>query len=302
MADRKTYAKVSLLTAVGVLAVGAGVWSLFFKADETRPAPGETYRSRLVKGVLTDQVRKPSKKSRAVRTDANGIRVASSGQPRPDLKLEQEDEAKLTEQMRQIYREMQEAFDRDDKTRVFALVRRLQSLDEWPDGIPASVKRRALQSLAWFGASGLSEAVGFLADSNPEIRDLTIDTFEQQLADSWDLGDYKLGDTMKAMVKVVTDADALESFYEQLNNMRPSVRADVALGVYESGNETAIKVFEQNMGDYMSSSDFDAASSEYEVKSREDVEKYQKDAALDESDAQKKQEYDDLYGPSDWGW
>jgi len=98
-------------------------------------------------------------------------------------------------------------------------------------------------------------------------------------------------------VKVVKDTDALESFYEQFNNMRPSVRADTAVSIYQSGNENAIKVLEANMGDIFDSSDFN-----YEVKDLEGVRKYLKDAQQAETDSQTKQEYDDRYGPANWGW
>lgn len=215
---------------------------------------------------------------------------------RPDMKLDDADERSLTAEMLAVYRALQEALDHDDKKRVFALVRQLQKMDEWPDGIPISVKKRALDALAWFGASGISEAIGFLEDSNPEVRDSAIETFEKQLADNWDCGDYALSEIVVALSKVVTDANALDSFYDQFDNMRPSVRAATVAKIYESGNDSAKQVLDKNLESIFSLEDT-------EVKTREDVAKVVAAAEAEEaSDPEKKKEYDDMYGPSNWDW
>ena len=57
-------------------------------------------------------------------------------------------------------------------------------MDEWPDDIPKSIKLKALDALAWFGAAGFAEAVGFLADSDAEVVQSAVEKFEEMLMDS----------------------------------------------------------------------------------------------------------------------
>ena len=102
-------------------------------------------------------------------------------------------------------------------------------MDEWPDGIPRSVKMKALQALSWFGAAGMAEAVGFLADKDPEIRQESLSKFEEMLSD-WDLGDTGISEIIKQVVKVVHDKDALENIIYNLGkieNIQKIVRTDI---------------------------------------------------------------------------
>jgi len=283
-----------ITTAVGVLALGAGiaVWSL---------SCGDDAGDDVVARRTTAQVGEASAKKRTVsrvrvRGQKPGIPDVAEVRVRPDMTLEDGDEANLTAEMLAVYRALQDALDHDDKRRVFALVRELQMMDEWPDGIPISVKKRALSALAWFGSSGIAESVGFLEDSNPEVRNSAVAAFEQQLADSWDSGDKALSTILVALSKVVSDADALDTFYGQLDNMRPSVRAETVAEIYTSGNENAKQVLDKDLENIFGADDT-------EVKTREDVATAVQTAkAEEEADPEKVKEYDDLYGPTNWNW
>lgn len=219
-----------------------------------------------------------------------GGRISEIKVEKPSMTLSAEDDARLTEELRKIYQDLQQALDDEDRQKVFALVHKLQSMDEWPDGIPQSVKLRALDALSWFGGAGVAEAVGFLADGDSEVVNTTIEKFEEMLSD-FDLGDKAVSEILSQLVKVVHDTDALDSFYMEMNNMRDTVKAQTALNIYNSKNRAAISVLEENL-------EFIFGDADYEVKTREDVEKFLKDAEQAYvDDPEKAQDDEDFYGP-----
>lgn len=277
-----------------ILVIGAAVWYVSGGGDSDEVARGRELRSRKIAEAKPAKVKgaKGFKKVSKVK-ESKAVRIARD--EKPQISLEAAEEAKLTAEMREIYHELQKALDSEDKKRVFALVRRLQGMDEWPDGIPKSVKRHALNALAWFGASGIAEAVGFLADADPEIRQQAMDTFEQQFEDSWDLGDAKLAEIMVSMAKLVDNTESLEAYYDQFSNMRPRVRAEAVRGIYESGTENAKSLLDQKLSEIFEE-DFG-----YTVNNRGDVDKYLRDAIAEEqNNSEKAQEYEEIYGKFGW--
>ena len=277
--------------AIAALLIGAAVWYIFGSGESHGIEQENVLRSRRIVEKDSAKNRKgasriPSAKKATKRASATAIKVE-----KPNLTLSAVEDAQLTEEMRRIYQDLQQALDDEDKKKVFALVHKLQSMDEWPDGIPQSVKLRALDALAWFGASGMAEAIGFLADGDSEIVNTAIEKFEEMLCD-FDLGDRGISEILSQIVKVVHDTDALDSFYMEMNNMRDTVKAQTALNIYDSKNQEAISVLEENL-------EFIFGDAEYEVKTREDVEKFLKDAEQAyKDDPEKAQDDEDFYGPS----
>ncbi len=208
---------------------------------------------------------------------------------RPDLDLEIEAEAKLTEEIRLIYEQLQAAFDANDRANVIKFVQKLQSLKEWPDDIPNAVKLKALDALAWFGAPGMVEAVGFLADRDEEVVQSTIEKFDEMLSDV-SLGDKGAADILSQIVKVVHDRDAIDTFLMRMNDMRPTVKAELALQIYHSGNQDAIAVMDQNV-------EFVFSDSENEIATIADIEQYLENARQEYIDSpEKAQEDEEFYG------
>ena len=209
---------------------------------------------------------------------------------KPDFLTDLDEEKKMTAEMKRMFLELQAALDLDNAKKVYALVHKLQLMDEWPDGIPRSVKMKALQALSWFGAAGMAEAVGFLADKDPEIRQESLSKFEEMLSD-WDLGDTGISEIIKQVVKVVHDKDALDAFYFELNNMRPTVKADTVLAIYDSKNPEAISVLKDSM-------EFIFESADGEIKTRADVEAYLENALqVYEDNPEKAADDEEFYGP-----
>ena len=273
--------KFTWIVCLGLLACGAAglvIWSTS-PADGRRSADGKVLRSRKV--LKTGSKDGKAIPKRLKRSDK--IPVARSEKvKKPDITLSSDDAEKLSAEMRKMFEDLQAALDEEKRSHVYSLVHKLQAMDEWPDGIPKSVKLKALDAIAWFGASGAAEAIGFLADSDPEVVQATIEKFEEMLSD-FSIGDRATADIIKQVITVVKDADALDTFLCEMNNMRPSVRVDLANSVYGSGNEVAVKVLNENI-------DFYFGDSDVEVTGQKDLDAYLK-ANPDDPDA------DDFYGP-----
>ena len=256
-----------LLVGSAIAVIGGVVWWFSGGSDSKAESKARELRSRKVVSTASDR------KARSDRGRRQRAQAGKSSERRvpvkPDFISDLEADRKLTAEMRKIFFELQAALDLEDAKKVYALVHKLQLMDEWPDGIPREVKLKALQALSWFGASGMAEAVGFLGDSDPEIRQEALSEFEEMLSD-WDLGDRGISDILKQVVTVVHDHDALDAFFMELNNMRPTVKAETALAIFDSRNADAISVLEENLGF--------AFESDVEVRTREDVEQYLADA------------------------
>lgn len=276
--------------AIAALLIGAAIWYIFGSDESQKIEQGRVLRSRRIAEKDATRAGKgasrlPSAKKTFKKASASAVKVE-----KPNLTLSAIEDAQLTEEMRRIYQDLQQALDDEDKKKVFALVHKLQSMDEWPDGIPQSVKLRALDALAWFGSSGMAEAVGFLADGDSEVVNTAIEKFEEMLCD-FDLGDRGISEILSQIVKVVHDTDALDSFYMEMNNMRDTVKAKTALNIYDSKNKEAISVLEENL-------ELIFGDADYEVKTREDIEKFLKDAEQAyKDDPEKAQDDEDFYGP-----
>ena len=293
---RVGYGLPSLIVAAIAL-IAAAVW---FMSGTDAPVKEEGRRTLRSRKIIERKLKpKKERKLSRLRKGKDGKKTAKKvdlGKVKPDFLDNPEEIRKLTEEMKKMVLDLQNALDLDDRKKVYALVHKLQLMDEWPDGIPKSVKLKALQALSWFGAEGMAEAIGFLADSDVEIRESAVEEFERMFTDSWSMGDIKLAETMVQAVKVISDTDALDSFYDQFSNMRDTVKAETALKILDGENRAAAKELESKLDEI-----FD--TQEYEVKTREDVEKFLKDAQQAyKDDPQKAKDDEEMYGPTNWDW
>lgn len=166
-------------------------------------------------------------------------------------------------------------------------------MDEWPDGIPAALHKAAIAALRWFGSKAAPELVGFLGSADSEVYGDALDAMMDALSD-FDIGDSERSSLLLGYLKVVKDADAISMMLFELNNMRPTVRAETALSIFESGNEVAINALMEELGFYFGDIDLvevtDKASLEKYLESARQM--YKDDPDLAESD-------NGLYGGSD---
>ena len=273
----------AVAVAIAVLGVAVGYF-LRPVANETSPEREDIVVKTEIPGANTKKPTKPTRIKPKKETQPDGP-ILKVEPTKPQFKLDDEDDAKLSAEFKELYQALQNAFDAQDRLAVIELVKKLQSMDEWPDGIPKAVKLAALDSLAWFGAGCLPEALGFLADRDAEVSEMAIEKFEEMLSDM-DMGDRATSEVIKALSQVVHDTDALDSFFMEFNNMRNSVKAETALAIYDSGNAEAIAVLEENLELIFSDNEGD-----YEIKGREDIVKYAEDNPDGEDD-------EETYGPT----
>ena len=196
---------------------------------------------------------KAAAKERKIPVVRSGARIraqsARSEREKPSFVLDDDDESNLTEVQRRLIVEIREALDREDKATVLNLVQKMQSSDEWPDGIPKAIKLAAIDALSWFGSSGLPEIAGFLADGDDEVVQTALDKFEEALSD-FDLSDFERAEILIQAAKIVTDADAMDSMLFELNNMRHSVAVDTIKEMMVSGSEATKSVLPDNIEFY----------------------------------------------------
>lgn len=168
---------------------------------------------------------------------------------KPSFSIEDKDEANLNASQRKLIEDIRAALDQDDKDRVLKLVNVLQTSNEWPDGIPKSIKMAALDALGWYGSSCLPEIIGFLADVDPELVAKATEKFQEALSDP-ELTDRELAAILIQASKVVTDTDMMDMMLFEMNRMRHSVAVETMKALMASDSETVKSVLPDNIQFY----------------------------------------------------
>ena len=231
-----------ILILVGAAVLSAASVVVFFSSAKTPRDKSESLRnSRTIRDVAKEQRMTDKRKGRKVKAVAVETKVE---RPRPTFEIDQKDDAALTALQRQLLEEIRDALRADDYQTLMRLVRKMQSSDEWPDGIPNSIKKAALEALGWYGSKCLPEIVPFLADSNPEIVADAVSQWEDAIAECD--SDREVAAQVKLASRVVVDRDSVESILVETMNMRHSVAVETFKDVLANGNEPAkVKVLEQ---------------------------------------------------------
>lgn len=197
----------------------------------------------------------------------------SAEKKRPDLsaELSSDELSSLSAEFRKILEDLQVALDADDWRKTTKIVQRMQESSEWPDGVPSVLHHAAIEALKWFGSHTAPELVGYLGSSDTEV----VESATEAMIDL--LGDFSLSDSersalMLGYMKVIRDSDTIETMLFELNNMRPTVRAETALAIFKSENNVACKVLQEELDFYFG----DAEG--YEVSGPEGIQRYLDDA------------------------
>ena len=251
--NKKSLAYAGLLAALAVGAVALVVLSL----GET---PAET-SLRTKKEALVSR-RKIREQKKAVAGRKKALRRASkitddqvrakldALRKRPTFDIDAADEAKLTELQKKTLEAIRAALRENDQKRVLRLVQKMQASDEWPDGIPKSIKMAAIEALGWYGGDCMPELAGFLADSDPDIQEAANDElvrdFEEQISEM-DIGDTRRAELLKQVARTITDVDSMELMMAELENLRPSKFVETAIYILENGNEAARNALPDNV-------------------------------------------------------
>ena len=231
-----------ILLLVGVAVLSAALVVVFFSGEETPRDKGESLRiSRTIRNGAKERKTADRLKNRKAKAVPVATQVA---RPRPTFQIEKKDDEALSAAQRALLEEIRAALRADDYKTLMRLVRKMQSSNEWPDGIPNSIKKAALEALGWYGSKCLPEIVPFLADSNPEIVANAVNQWEDAIAECD--SDREVSEQVKLASRVIVDKESVESILVETMNMRHSVAVETFKDVLANGNEQAkAKVLEQ---------------------------------------------------------
>ena len=215
---------ISLISLIGLLGALSFLFFNFASSDplgNEMPDKKQTVEKKGKAGTRKAKLRSSRKTGRI--TTHEGVTGTRAGvREKPRFELDEDDESKLNDEQRKTINAIRLALDNDDRKTVLQLVQTLQKSEEWPDGIPKSIKMAAIEALGWFGSSCLPELAGFLADADSEVVEAAIERFEEMLSDI-DLSDRERSKILVQASKVIDDSDAMDSMLSELNNMRHSV-------------------------------------------------------------------------------
>lgn len=279
--------KKNILMVVGAVAVvAAGVVAMCWSGSKVPPEAKTGEAIRVVRTVGAEE-QKP-KARRPARKPASAVKVepgaGEAEHAKPDFELAPEDEEAMSSEFRELYEALKAAFEAEDMATVRSLVKRLREMPEWPDDVPRKVKLAALEALTWFGADCIGDALYFLADNDIEITDAALEAYEDMFMEI-EIGDRAVAEMIVQLTPLVHNTEALELFFEQMNNMRNSVKVETALAIWDCGNEDALEVLKENLDDI-----FDDNDGDYDIESREDIVRYGEDNPDDDDD-------EENYGP-----
>lgn len=262
------FRNILLVAAAGLCALGGVLWFAFALGAS---APVEPSPEGI--GGKTVAERRGAEKSRRqklvrVRERARGREVSVAKRARPDFaSVLSDDDEKMSPKFRALLAEVQSALDADDWKKTVAIVQKLQDMDEWPDGVPAALHKAAIAALGWFGAKTAPELVGFLGSGDTEVFEEASDAMLDALSDM-SISDSERSRLLLGYLKVIKDEDMVSTMLFELNNMRPTVRAETGIGVFKSGNEVAVRTLREEIDTYFGD------NPEVEVQSEDDLGKY----------------------------
>ena len=256
MSRKSTFALLFSAVALGALCM----WLFVFKGQDSKPPADTDKKQSVVKkaGRTGKESRVLSRRRRGERVggeDADG--AGKEEKKKPTFALDDDDEANLNDEQRKTIMAIRDALDDNDRNRVLRLVQKLQKSDEWPDGIPKSIKMAAIDALGWFGTSCLPELAGFLGDSDEDVVGAAIDKYRDMLADC-ELSDTERSKILVQASKVINDSEAIDSMLFELMNMRHSVAVATIKSLMLEGNAATKSVLPTNVEFYTREEDIDS--------------------------------------------
>jgi len=240
----KLYQLIIIVTAV---ALGAVSFVIYNAGKEEPETPQKMDVGKPGKKNEIDKKRPNRKRVRPARKER--VESTSTKKPKPTFDLPDDEEAKLNEEQRALIAEIRRALDSNDEKKLCALVQKMQASNEWPDGIPRSIRLTAIEALGWFGATCLPEIAKFLEDGDEEVLQSAIDKYQEALSD-FDLSDRERSIILLEAAKFINDADALDSMLFELNNMRHSVAVSTLKNLMKIDNAALKSILPDNIDFY----------------------------------------------------
>lgn len=230
--------KFVFLLIAAVALGGASMWALM-SSGEKGSGGEKSFKSTFRRQASTKD--KSFRKRPGTRRTVKGDKIVErSARLQPTFDIGAEEEAKLNESQRKLLEEIRAALKADNWRKLMALVQKLQTSNEWPDGIPIAIRRAAVDALSFYGSKCLPELVGFLGDANPEIVDVATESFWDAVTDP-DLSDAEIETNLLAAMKSIKDADSIKDMLSEVitTSMRNSRAVDTIKQIMSGKNEVA---------------------------------------------------------------
>lgn len=217
----------------------------------------------------------------------NRIKFIKKDGPKPELKLEREEEERLSDFCREVLKDIQKSLDKEDLNALVIVLEKIkvQMADARANGldvnsvVPESVRIRAIEACGWFGADSLPEIIDSLVDESEEVRQMSIEQYQIALEDP-KFGDYDRAELIKAAAQSLNDRDGLDSIFTSITDMRNSLIAETIIDIMENGTTVAKDLMKEQIEFY----------TESDVVTKDDVERWYKENPDDPDD-------DEFYGP-----
>lgn len=231
-----------IVLGVALLAMAGGATFYFLSGDEPAQEKGKT----LVAKKKTPQQKKDGKKRTLIRVKDK------EGEVKPDMfKFDTTEEDSLSDEMKQLLTELQEALDAENGRAVSKLSQKvLVEMRKNGANVPPFVRSKAIEALSWFLPDSISDLIPFLADGDPSVMQDALTQFDSAIDDP-SLSDRELAEIIKICSKAITDEDALDSMFMAVETgMRNSVAISTYKYIMDNGTPEAKARIESSIEDF----------------------------------------------------
>ena len=192
-----------------------------------------------------------------------------------EFSFDEEKEANLSEELKTVIRDISKAmagFEPDRKQVYRSLQKLLAMVASGKPEVPSFVKLEALKTIEWLGADALPEALGFLADPDPQVAQKAQNTIMEMMMD-FDATEADQVAAIRQLIRLDSlTPEQCESIMFTVSSFRKtSNKVAVGLEVYDHGSANAMAALSNN-ADFI----YEEAAAE-SIQTRSDIVKYGQD-------------------------
>ena len=232
--------------------------------------------------------RKAKRQQRMARKEHGAQRLKQK--EKPTINLDDKEYEGLSNEMRAILKELEAALDNDDDKGVARTCAKILKImrEKGEDAVPPVVREDAVEALGLSLPAALPELMGFMADSNEDVREAVNDQLDELFGDPT-IGDANLAPIITTLSKIVTDEDLIDSMVMSLeSDLRNSVKVATYKQILKTGTEEVKEKVRESIDDLLDVDEAILTDAQREA----GLDKYLREEPDDEDD-------DDLYGAND---
>ena len=274
--------KIIVISVLALCVVGLSI-PLFFGSGSDTPQKAD--KSVATSAREAKKLRREAKKERAAQ-------IQSQNKGKPKFDLEDEEYAGLSKEMKSIVEELQAAYENDDDKGVSRACAKILKViqEKGEDAVPPVVREDAVEALGLSLPSSLPELMGFMADSNEDVREAVNDQLDELFSDPT-IGDRNLSPIMTALAKVATEEDVIDSMIASLeSDLRTSVMVATYKEILKTATEEVKEKARESIDELLEIDEDEAGITD--AQREKGLDKYLAENPDDEDD-------DELYGSND---